>query len=70
MGTKNNPGAFDCYAAADPDEPLFILLGRDRTAPDIVRTWANVREEEGVTDPAKIAEARDCADAMKRWQQR
>ena len=26
MGTKNNPGKFDCYANAKPDEPLFVLL--------------------------------------------
>lgn len=31
MGTKNNPGEFDCYANAAPDEPMFILLGRDQT---------------------------------------
>lgn len=29
MGTKNNPGAFDCYANAEPDEPMFVLLARD-----------------------------------------
>lgn len=33
MGTKNNPGAFDCYANAEPDEPMFVLLGRDKHAP-------------------------------------
>lgn len=27
MGSKNNPGKYDCYEAADPDEPMFILLG-------------------------------------------
>ena len=25
MGTKNEPGEFDCYAAAEPDEPMFII---------------------------------------------
>ncbi|HAW11807.1 MAG TPA: aspartate decarboxylase, partial [Chloroflexi bacterium] len=29
MGTKNNPGKFDCYDDAHPDEPMFVLLGRD-----------------------------------------
>ena len=28
MGTKNNPGRFDCYGNAEPDEPIFVLLGR------------------------------------------
>ena len=23
MGTKNNPGSYDCYANLDPDEPYF-----------------------------------------------
>lgn len=40
MGTKNNPGKFDCYAKADPDEPMFILLGRDPLAPSLVLMWA------------------------------
>lgn len=43
MGTKNNPGKFDCYAAAHPDEPLFTLLARDPSAPHLIRLWACVR---------------------------
>lgn len=43
MGTKNNPGKFDCYEAADPDEPMFVLLARDASAPHLVRLWAAVR---------------------------
>lgn len=41
MGTKNNPGTFDCYANAKPDEPMFVLLARDKKAPEIVRAWAD-----------------------------
>lgn len=66
MGTKNKPGTFDCYANAHPDEPMFVLLGRDRHAARLVRQWAAVREAEG-EDPAKVAEARACADAMEDW---
>jgi hypothetical protein len=29
VGTKNNPGRFDCYARAEDDEPLFIELAPD-----------------------------------------
>lgn len=43
MGTKNNPGEFDCYANAEPDEP--ILLGRDPHGHAAVRKWANDREQ-------------------------
>lgn len=66
MGTKNNPGEFDCWAAAEPDEPMFVLLARDRQAPMIIRHWARMREELG-EDPAKVAEAMECADAMEMW---
>lgn len=43
MGTKNNPGPYDCYANAEPDEPMFVLLARDETAPYFVEAWAAVR---------------------------
>ena len=66
MGTKNNPGAFDCYAKAHPDEPMFILLGRDRIGAALVRIWATVRAILKPGDP-KIAEAFECADAMTAW---
>lgn len=66
MGTKNNPGAFDCYANAEPDEPMFILLGRDKHAPTLVWLWATLRELDG-EDPAKVKEARDCALAMMQY---
>jgi len=73
MGTKNNPGKFDCYHAAAPDEPMFILLARDAHAPLIVEAWANNREDainrgfHPESDRAKVVEARQCADAMRAW---
>lgn len=53
MGTKNNPGNYDCYANADPDEPMFILLGRDALAPSLVDIWAMIRA--GNRKEAKLA---------------
>lgn len=67
MGTKKEPGKWDCYAKAEPDEPVFILLGRDASAPARVRKWAYERELLGNDDPEKIAEARRVADDMERW---
>ena len=79
MGTKNNPGQFDCYEHADPDEPMFVLLARDRCAPEVVRTWATMRENklrasdvtctpgEVMAELDQIAEARRCADLMEVW---
>ena len=43
MGTKNNPGKFDCYANAEPNEPMFVLLARDRLAGHLVSLWSKVR---------------------------
>ena len=43
MGTKNNPGRFDCHAKADPDEPIFTLRANDPLAPHVVRLWAFLR---------------------------
>lgn len=63
LGTKNNPGAYDCYANAEPDEPMFVLLGRDTDAPALVRLWALMRKLKG-EEQAKVDEAVDCAKAM------
>lgn len=79
MGTKNNPGVFDCYDHAEPDEPYFTLLARDSTAPEIVEAWATAREaklheaidrvtgREMLDEMEQIAEARRCADQMRDW---
>jgi hypothetical protein len=73
MGTKNNPGAYDCYANALPDEPMFVLLARDPDAPELVEAWAWARYdairmgERPATDMAMIEEARQCAKNMRNW---
>jgi len=67
MGTKNNPGQFDCYANAEPDEPMFILLGRDKHAPLLVKLWADLRQLDGEDNIAKVTEAIQCATAMIRF---
>ena len=73
MGTKNNPGEFDCYENAEPDEPMFVLLARDPAAPELVEAWANRRlalineHLKPESDKAMIVEARECAEAMRKW---
>jgi hypothetical protein len=78
MGTRNNPGEFDCYANAGPDEPMFVLLGRDAQAPTLVRQWATARgmallqqmrgrADLGGDEARQIQEAFACADAMEAW---
>lgn len=68
MGTKTDPGNFDCYAAAAPDEPMFILLARDHHAPLLVRLWAALRELDR-EDAGKVSEARACAAVMEIWRE-
>ena len=67
MGTKQNPGKFDCYSRAEPDEPVFVLLGRDPVAHILVEDWASLRERLGKTEPKVIEEARQCALSMFDW---
>lgn len=73
MGTKNNPGDFDCYAKAMDDEPMFTLLARDPASPNIIVAWAAERIrmiERGdapASDNRMISEALDCAANMQKW---
>ena len=81
MGTKNSPGAFDCYADAELDEPIFVLRSTDKSAPDAVRHWAGTYElykqlenadgngpgELTARQQEKVDEARECASAMELW---
>lgn len=72
MGTKNNPGEFDCYAAAEPDEPMFILLGRDPTAPLVMTVWRAMKREmreQGTSQISdeKLIEAKKLSILMEKW---
>jgi hypothetical protein len=73
MGSKSNPGSFDCYRNALPDEPMFVLLARDPLAPFLVERWADQREEDillgrrPTSDTPMVAEARQCAKQMRKW---
>lgn len=66
MGTKSAPGKFDCYRAAEDDEPMFVLLARDPIASELVRQWAAKRASvTGLTE--KVTEALKAADDMDTW---
>ena len=43
MGTKANPGKFDCHNKAADDEPLFTLRAKDPIAPQLVLIWKAIR---------------------------
>lgn len=73
MGTKSNPGQFDCYDNALADEPMFILLARDPSAPDLVEGWAGqclyeiASNKRPQSDMRMVEEAQDCAKTMREW---
>lgn len=51
------------------DEPVFLLVGRDCLAATTVFGWAAKAEAIGV-NPAKVAEADGCAEAMRLYRPR
>lgn len=83
MGTKANPGKFDCYSKAAPDEPIFVLRSMDPSAPVLVRLWAAIRAghmeqahklldtaagmSKAKGGDAKFYEALKCAGDMEAW---
>ena len=81
MGTKNNPGQFDCYGAAAPDEPIFILRATDISAPSLVVLWALRYKQRKIDEhhwygpeynrhQEKYQEAINVANAMKEFEKK
>lgn len=66
MATK---GKCSCLENSAPDEPIFVLVARDRLAPRVVWNWADAAEVAGVPQE-KIDEARALAGEMMAWQAR
>lgn len=60
----SNPNS--CMSKAHPREMTFVLLGRDATAPAIIRAWVAERLRIGANKPydPQIVEALACADTM------
>ncbi len=67
MATKNKPGVYDCYSRAEPDEPMFVLLGRDPTAAAMVVAWACIHAMRKPDELDKTREALICARDMILW---
>lgn len=51
---------------AEPDEPYFVLLGRDKHAAELVRKWATQRHAEGEAGEM-VMEALGIANAMDQF---
>lgn len=73
MGTKQRPGRYDGYNKALNDEPLFVLLARDPSAPELIELWAKTRKkamENGTrpkSDQTQVDEANATAKEMRTW---
>lgn len=76
MGTKANPGKFDCYEDALPDEPMFVLLARDPEFYALVDEWSKRRTlavmcgDRPQSDMGMVREALDVAAAGAEWRTR
>lgn len=75
MGTKLDPGKFNCYANALLDEPMITFLARDPDMPETIRFWKTLREarigrgEKPASDHAMLTEASSCAIAAAIWRE-
>ena len=65
MDEIDNPKS--CWNKAGIDERLFILLRRDKVAPEVIRYWAYLRVVKGMnkTQDPQIQEALQCAELME-----
>lgn len=71
INTLERPGEFDAMAHLRPDEPYFLLVGRDRSAPPLVYEWADKRrrktlaefEAGAITLEQRDMELRKCTEA-------
>lgn len=44
MGTKKDPGPFDCYTTAEADEPIFTLKASDPVFSKVIEHWLRERQ--------------------------
>lgn len=73
MGTKANPGKYDCYTAALDDEPQFTLNARDPDFKECIEYWAMRRLRRiqagqcPASDLAMVFEAEATAQEGANW---
>jgi hypothetical protein len=76
MGTKKDPGKFDCYAKLADDEPYFVLRGKDPVAWILVNLWVTYRKlmalpyaskQDAMAHHLKLDEATACAQRMREY---
>ena len=65
INTLETPGEFDALSSLRPDEPYFLLIGRDRLAPGLVLQWADARRKLAIEEGGDGLEhdLRKCTEA-------
>jgi hypothetical protein len=65
---------YDCLAKLESDEPCFVLIGRDREAPAVIKIWATLWLQEislGLrpeADRPQVTQALKIARDMEIWE--
>ena len=67
MGTKIEPGEYDCYGKATDDEPIFTLRANDTCAPALVRIWVGMQLRTNDFKTNKCLDALTIAEDMEKW---
>lgn len=71
MSTKSDPGRFNCYQAAYPDETIFTILARDPAFPATVSFWKQERirlgKNESEDDIDRLAAIDAEIEAARKW---
>jgi hypothetical protein len=59
-----------CWNKADEEEPIFVLLGRDKTIVPVISYWIMMRIASGKNkhDDPQIQEAREFIEKVKKYQ--
>lgn len=50
ISTLERAGEYDALSKLRPDEPYFVLIGRDGSAPDLIDQWADRNRRRAVED--------------------
>lgn len=70
--TMRGEGMLAKHAKLNPEMPVFLLIGQDMLAPDLVEKWA-IHASVGILNSGseaaghKVGEARQIAEHMRRW---
>ena len=71
--TRRRKVEYDCLKKLEPDEPCFVLIGRDRASTAVIKIWATLWLQEislGLrpeSDRAQVTQALKIARDMEIW---